>query len=121
MKSYEILLYAIIITFILILLWFGYAFIYKTSVARLANLALKKYTPLAGTLGEKYVILCDPNLSSFNSDANLFTAVITFTPDMNNLNAPARPNVTKIFNIVYDDVVCSESNLKQYFSCINVN
>jgi hypothetical protein len=132
---------ALIVTAVIILIWLIYAYTYKTSVTRLAKLAAKKYVPTAPQeIQDQYVIQCDKNLSSYNSSSGMFTAVMTFTPDMDHPSASPKSNITKIYKVISEPnscennvVVCAEPNqdncLKPDYktavvtaaSCININ
>ena len=108
----------ILLAAVIILIWLIYAYYYKTSVTRLSKLAGKKYLPtVPADIQSKYVILCDAELSKYDSASHKFTAVITMTPDMNHPDAPKKPHVTKIYDVINvanpcenNQLACGESN-----------
>jgi hypothetical protein len=120
-KQYEFLLYGIIISLIIILIWIGYARWYRTSIERLSHLASKKYQLISSaTENAKYIVQADPNLSSIDPTTGKFKAIITRKPDMNNPDAAVLSNVIMFFDIVYKD--CDEkTDPVKFMTCINVN
>lgn len=102
---------AFIITMFIILLWLIYAYNYKSSVHRMSKLAAKIFTPtLPIEIQSRYVVQCDPNLSSYDSATNMFKAVMTITPDMDNPNAPSQPNIVKLYRVINSPDNC-ENNI----------
>lgn len=120
-NQFDFLLYGIIISLIIILIWIGYARWYRTSIERLSKLASKKYQRIASAIeNSKYVVQADPDLSSIEPSTGKFKAVITRKPDMNNPDAAFLSNVVMYFDIVYND--CSEKvDPVKFMTCINVN
>ncbi len=122
MSKYEIFLYGFIIALIVILIWLYYAYAYKTSMTRLSKLAGQRYMMLVSPeIQAQYIVQCDEKLSSYNKQDQTFNAVIKFTPDINHPKAQPIANVTKKYNVTFDNTSCDPNNLVQYISCINVN
>lgn len=140
--NFEPVIDGLILGLILILLWWIYAYYYKTSITRLCKLASKKYMEtLPFEINDQYLVTCDPALSKYNSSDKIFTAVITMVPDMNHPEARPRNNVTKMYRVIANDdddcltntIVCAERNKEKCFddsakkivvqeaTCININ
>ena len=116
------ILYGILISLCIILAWVYYAYKYRTSSMRLSMLASQKYSRIASDeVKSKYVIQCDSTKSTYDATNNIFHAVITIKPDMNNPKAPLKPDIMKDYKVVFDDSHCNISNANEFISCINVN
>jgi hypothetical protein len=122
-NQYDFLLYGLLISLILILIWIGYAFWYRTSIERLSKLASQKYLKISSDdENARYVAQADPVLSNYDSKANKFRAVIVRKPDMNHPNAPPLSNVVMTFDIAYSDEECGGADDPvRFIRCINVN
>ncbi len=119
---WDVILIGFVIALLVIAAWLYYAYTYRTSVERLSRKAGKKYEMIAPDIQhDQYVIQCDSNLSSYNSDTEIFTAVITLTPDLKHPSAIPLKNVIRTYKIVYSSDQCDPNNYAQYVNCINVN
>ena len=95
-----------IIAIIIILVWVVHAYNYRTSKERLCTLALSRYMQIVpAETKEKFVILCDQNLSRYMENIKRFYAVFTFTPDDRNKDV-AKENVYVTYDVVSGSSDC---------------
>jgi len=119
---FDILLYGFIIAIFIVMIWLYYAYTYRTSIERLSKLAAQKYMMIATpNQRDQYVIQCDRINSYYNDDTKIFTAVITFTPDLQHPSAPKLPNKTMLYKVTDKINECDPNDLKQYIYCINID
>ncbi len=118
-----IIIVGIIIAAVVILIWICYAyFYYRTSMDRLIKIATTKFMMIIPKLIiNKYVIECVKELSAYDRENEILTAVFRITPDSNNPDAPLIPLMTRRYNIVYDSDSCDPNKFGIYIGCININ